>query len=417
MKVTVYPSQLQGNITVPASKSLMQRASIAALLSGEECVIGNPSFAEDSLHILDCLEKLGAKISDSEAGIHIKGKIQHTGELIHTGESGLGTRLMIPLLSILDEETKLNASASMRKRPLGDILKLLKDNGVKVETSDEDKLPWTIIGPLQPGHFDLDGSLSSQFLSGLLMVLPLLKADSTVRVKNLKSKPYIDMTIELMSYFGISVNHKDYEEFIIPGKQSYQPRSIFIDGDWSAAASIMVAGAVASRDSVRIDEVGGEFTQADQRIVGSLLFAGARIHREENNYLVYPGKIRGLQFDATDCPDLFPVLAALAAFGKKPSIISGVHRLKHKESDRAQAIKEEFAKLGVKVEVKDDDMIIHPAKVQPGTVRSRGDHRIAMACAILGLKGGPVTIEGAEAVNKSYPAFFEDLESLGAQIK
>lgn len=416
MNVTVNPSVLEGNVVAPPSKSLMQRACIAAFLSDGESVIGNPCLSEDCLHMLDALEQLGAKIHSSEAGIHIsRGTIGVSPE-VNSGESGLGTRLLIPLLASFDKPIKLISEGSMKSRPLDSFLLELPKHGVELKTEVDGQLPWTITGPLQAGNFVLDGEISSQFLSGLLMILPTLDGDSTIEVKNLQSKPYIDLSIEVMEYFGISVLHQDYERFRIPGNQKYKSASIFIDGDWSSAATLFVAAAVASRDTVRIDEVGGDFTQADSVINGALLFAGCRIHREEHNYLVYPGKLRSFLFNANDCPDLFPVLAALAVFGKGPSRISGVSRLIHKESNRALAIQEEFAKAGIKVEIEGDEMIIHPGKVQAAKLSSHNDHRIVMAATILGLGGASIVIEGAEAVSKSYPNFFEDLSKLGASI-
>lgn len=415
MKITVQPSTLQGSLKIPASKSIMQRACIAALLSEEECVIGNPCLSEDCLNMLDVIQDLGAEVSSSDAGIHIKAKLDSPEAEVNCGESGLGTRLLIPILSLFNEELTLNASGSMSSRPIEPIIECLQKNGVTFTGSG---FPLKIKGPIQPGEFELDGSISSQFLSGLLMVLPLLNDDSTIKVKNLKSKAYIDLTIEVMGYFGVQVVHKDYESFSIPGNQKYGSRSIFIDGDWSSAASMMVAAAVSARDAVRFEEVGGDFTQADQSITGVMLFAGCRFHREDNNYLLYPGKIRSFDFDATDCPDLFPVLAALAVFGKKASSIRGTHRLKHKESNRAEAIQKEFAKAGIKVELEDDVMTIHPGRPNSATLNSHGDHRIAMAAAILGLGGkAAITIEGAEAVRKSYPEFWNDLSELGAGLK
>jgi len=416
MTITVNPSVLEGNVTAPPSKSIMQRACIAAFLAEGESVLGNPCLSEDCLHLLDALEQLGAKIHSSEAGIHISGKLQVPTAPINSGESGLGTRLLIPLLSTLDQAVVLNASGSMKSRPLDAFLQELPKHGVLVETAEKGELPWTITGPLKSGNFELDGGLSSQFLSGLLMVLPTLDGDSIIEIKDLQSKPYIDLTLEVMEYFGVSVLHQNYERFRIPGNQKYKPSSLFIDGDWSSAAALFTAAAVASREPVRIDEVGGDFTQADQVINGALLFAGCRIHREEQNYLIYPGKLRGFQFNANDCPDLFPVLAAMAVFAKGSSRISGTNRLIHKESNRAIAIQEEFKKAGIQVDLEGDDMIIHPGKVQACTMHSHNDHRIVMAATVLGLGGASISIEGADAVNKSYPGFFEDLKKLGASI-
>lgn len=416
----IHPSRLEGSVRVPPGKSLMQRALIACALSGEECLIANPCFSEDCLAVLDALEDMGIAIEARDEGIVLSGKLSAPAADLDAGESGLGARLLIPLACLFDSKTEIGGHGSLLARPMHEFASALSSLGATVSFANEPGfLPVRVRGPLHPGNIELDGSISSQFLSGLLLVLPTLPGDSIIRLKGAVSKPYIDLTLEVMDYFGVQAIHRDYEEFRIPGNQRYQGTSIFIDGDWSAGAALLAAGAVAGGSDFRIEECGGPFSHADQMITGALLFAGCRLERENENYRLRKGRLRGFEFDATDSPDLFPPLVALAAFCEGKSRIIGAHRLKHKESDRAAALKEELGKLGLTIEVSDNVLTVVPnsGNYRFAEIDARGDHRIAMAAAIVGMGAEGVRIRGAECVKKSYPDFWKDLKSLGADIE
>ncbi len=415
MKLTVYPSPLEGSVTVPGSKSIMQRALAAALLAKGTSIIHQPASSEDCLNIGAVIEQLGAKTELVDGALHVHGGMNPVQDFVHMGESGLGTRMFTPIIALLSTPMTIVGEGSLMTRPMGQFDTLLPALGAACK-SNKGKLPLDVQGPLKGGEIEVDGSMSSQFLTGLLMALPLAENDSTLHVKDLKSTPYIDLTLEILEVFGIEIERKEYHTFKIRGKQSYQPSEITIEGDWSAAAAIFAAGAVAGGNKFAVEGLGTRFTQADESVKGALLFAGARLMNTDEGLHIHSHRLRGFEFNASDCPDLFPVLAAMAVFAKKPSTIHGTHRLTHKESNRALAIQEEFAKAGIQVELVDDKMIIHPGKVQKAVLHSHHDHRIAMAAAILGLAGAPITIEDAEAVGKSYPDFFADLSDLGAEI-
>jgi 3-phosphoshikimate 1-carboxyvinyltransferase len=398
----------------------MQRSLIACALSGEECLIANPSFSDDCLAVLDALEDMGIAIHARDEGIVLNGKLSAPIADLNAGESGLGARLLIPLACLFDSKTEIGGRGSLLTRPMFEFVSALSSLGATVTFPDEPGfLPIRVRGPLHPAEIRLDGSQSSQFLSGLLMVLPLLQGDSSIHLTGAVSKPYIDLTLEVMDYFGVHVIHRDYIEFRVPGNQRYQACSIFIDGDWSAGATMLAAGAVAGGSDFRIEECGGPFSHADQRITGALLFAGCRLERDNDNYRLRKGRLRGFEFDATDSPDLFPPLVALAAFCEGKSTLKGAGRLKHKESDRAVALQEELGKLGVHMELDGDVIIVKPQveKYHFADVDARGDHRIAMAAAIVALGAKGARIHGAECVKKSYPDFWKDLKSLGADIE
>jgi 3-phosphoshikimate 1-carboxyvinyltransferase len=284
-------------------------------------------------------------------------------------------------------------------------------------------LPLHIKGPLQPQKIEIDGSLSSQFLTGLLFAFSAAKAnDVTITVRDLNSKPYIDLTLQVMKQFGLTVPvNNNYQSFYFPAEKSpidvaQSSLNYHVEGDWSGGAFLLVAGAVAGDIVVKGLDVFS--TQADKAVLQALMQSGANISIEESQIHVRKSKLKPFHFNATDCPDLFPPLVALAAYCEGTSVIEGVHRLTHKESNRALTLQEEFAKLGVAITFQDDLMLIRGGeKINGAVVHSRHDHRIAMACAIAALGAeGDVTIEEAEAVNKSYPQFWEHIEKLSASL-
>jgi 3-phosphoshikimate 1-carboxyvinyltransferase len=289
---------------------------------------------------------------------------------------------------------------------------------------------------LQLKDIEVDGSLSSQFLTGLLMAygaaplnpppgggtLDFQSSAVTIKVNNLKSKPYIDLTLDVMKKFGLNVpQNKNYEEFIFNSEPpinqlTNQLVSYTVEGDWSGGAFLLVAGAIAGPITVRGLDLTS--TQADKAIIDALMAANAGIAMDAKGIQLHPVEMNGFNFDATDCPDLFPPLVALAAYCKGKTTIKGVSRLTHKESNRGLTLQDEFDKMGVTVELDGDNMVIHgTGKVKGADVHSHHDHRIAMACAIAALKAdGQTVIEEAQAVNKSYPDFYEDLKKLGAAV-
>jgi 3-phosphoshikimate 1-carboxyvinyltransferase len=271
---------------------------------------------------------------------------------------------------------------------------------------------------LQPRDISIDGSLSSQFLTGLLLSFAAGGAkDVAIKVNNLKSKPYIDLTLDVMKHFGWEVENRNYEEFYFPGSAGQKGRVEYtVEGDWSGGAFLLVAGAVAGPITVKGLDVNS--TQADKAILQALRDSGAKLGFAGDEILVGPALLKAFHFDATDCPDLFPPLVALAACCEGTTVITGVSRLAHKESDRGLTLQEEFGKMGLSIGLDGDKMLVFGGGPLKGaTVHSRHDHRIAMACAVGALRAdGPVTIEEAEAINKSYPDFYEHLKQLGGQL-
>jgi 3-phosphoshikimate 1-carboxyvinyltransferase len=421
MKVTVQPSQLQGNIQAPASKSSMQRACAAALLNKGTVYIQNPGHSNDDQAALDIIQRLGAKIviGSEEVKVESNGVLPVAGE-INCGESGLSIRMFTPLVALSNKEITVNGSGSLVTRPMDFFDEILPQLNVSVK-SNQGKLPLVVKGPLKPANIEVDGGLSSQFLTGLLLAYSAAGAkDVSIKVNNLKSRPYIDLTLDVMKQFGLAVpENKKYEEFYFPakaGSSNESERQYTVEGDWSGGAFLLVAGAIAGPITIRGLDMTS--TQADKGIVDALMAANAGIAIEAKGIRLHPVEMNGFEFDATDSPDLFPPLVALAAYCKGQTMIKGVSRLAHKESDRALTLQEEFGKMGVKIILDGNQMIIEGgSRIKGAHVHSRHDHRIAMACAVAALKADRETvIEEAQAVKKSYPDFYDDLKKLGASL-
>jgi 3-phosphoshikimate 1-carboxyvinyltransferase len=417
MQVTILPGTINGTVTANPSKSAMQRAVAAALLSNGKSIIRNPGLSDDCLAALDVAEKLGASVTRTEAQIEITGSGVHPrSKEINCGESGLGIRMFTPIASLSAQAITINGHGSLTTRPMNFFEEVLPQLDVKCSTF-EGKLPLNIQGPLQPKNITIDGSLSSQFLTGLLMAYGAVAEDVTITVKDLKSKPYIALTLQLMEQFGVKVTNEKFGKFHFGKKQQYNAGEYTVEGDWSGAAFLLVAAAVAGKAEVH--HLNTQSAQSDKAILDALEKAGANLLPGMFTMIVEKNQLHAFDFDATDCPDLFPPLVALAANCKGTTKLLGVSRLAHKESDRGKTLQEEFGKLGIRIELHGDEMLVHGGTgISGGVVHSHADHRIAMACAVAALTAkGPVTIERAEAINKSYPEFYDHLQKIGGVVK
>lgn len=407
-------SRVEGTVAPPPSKSTMARAVAAALLSQGTTVVRNAASCDDADTALAIAENLGAGIKREGKEVTIQGNgkalNRPTDGTLHCGESGLSMRMFAPIAALLDNKIILTASGSLLERPMTMVedLSLL---GVFCRT-DNGRAPIILRGPIRGGSLSLDGSVSSQFLTGLLMALPLCDGESSISVSRLKSIPYVRMTIELLEYFGVRIEAGDaLGEFAIQGNQAYRPCTYTVEGDWSGASFLLAAGAVSGR--VKVTGLDHKSAQPDRAILDALTMAGARIETGPDYVTVEKDRLRPIRFDATHCPDLFPPLVAFTANCEGKSTIWGVERLAFKESDRAAALISEFGKLGIIIERNATKMEIHGGPVKGGIVDSHNDHRIAMACAIAGLTAREgVVIQNPACVSKSYPDFFSDLDSL-----
>lgn len=394
-------------------------------------MIHNPGHSNDDKAALGVIKTLGAKVQMMKDGsLKVTGNgVNPVGKVVNCGESGLGIRMFAPIVAMSSQTILIEGEGSLLNRPMDFFDEILPQLGVKIE-SKNGHLPLKITGPLRPQNIEIDGSLSSQFLTGLLMAYAASNAENVgIRVNNLKSKPYVDLTLKVMRDFGLKVpENKNYKEFYFgenlkSGEISHVPntlqvnREYTVESDWSGGAFLLVAGAIAGDITIRGLDTNS--TQADKAIMNAMENAGVSMIVNGNEMRIKQGSLSAFRFDATDCPDLFPPLVALASFCEGTTYISGAGRLTHKESNRGLTLQDEFGKMGVQIKLDGDTMSIRGVKqLTAAKVHSRHDHRIAMACAVAALRAtGEITIEEAQAIDKSYPDFFKDLELLGATIK
>jgi 3-phosphoshikimate 1-carboxyvinyltransferase len=420
MNITIRSSEINGAVAAPSSKSVVQRVFAASLLSGGDTLISGYTESDDSLAAMDIVKKLGAKVKTDDV-LTLTGNppSQKIAKLeLNCGESGLSSRLFAPLSLLYSCDVTLTGKGSLLKRPFAGLMRSPFEQMGVAYSDANGYLPVRLQGQLSAKELVVDGGGGSQFLSGVLMTLPLLQDDSVVKVLNLKSKPYIDLTVNVASKFGVEIRNDGYEVFHIKGNQRYFCDAFNIEGDWSGASCLLVAGAVGG--AVEVTNLDYRSNQADKKIVEALTSAGVDVEIKSSSVKVSKNQLKAFCFDAVDSPDLFPALVALAANCEGVSQIKGVSRLSHKESNRAETLKSEFAKIGVAVEfnLTADLMTVEgtTTKKRMKNIRiySHNDHRIAMSIAVgaIGLLDfdTEITVENADCVNKSYPGFWNDME-------
>lgn len=406
---------LRGEIPPPCSKSYAQRALAAALMARGRSTLRGIELCRDTQSAIEVIRALGARVEIiDENTLAIEGGLRPTVGRINVGESGLAARLFTPIAALCDQPIVIDGEGTLLHRPMSMMVEPLCELGVEVRDGGG-RLPIEVCGPIRGGRVRVDGSMSSQFVTGLLMALPMAERDTTVEVASAVSTPYIEMTLATLQRFGVEVLHHegDYTEFYVEGGQQYEAVDYTIECDWSAAAMIMVAAAIAGE--VKLLNLSMLSRQADTAVCRALERAGASLIIEESSVTVAHRELHAFEFDATQCPDLFPALVALAAAADGVSRISGIGRLRGKESDRGETLREEYAKLGIDIELdyEADVMLVVGGQPHAAAVDSHDDHRIAMSLAITALRiADDVEISNRECVAKSYPSFFEDLRSL-----
>ncbi len=413
MEITLSSAELRGTLTPPCSKSYAQRALAAALLCKGRSTLRNIEFCDDTRAAIRCIEALGAAVRlTGEDTIEIEGGLNPLSDRLMVGESGLSTRLFTPIAALCDRPVTIIGSGTLLQRSMRMMIEPLQALGAELSHNDG-HLPIRVCGPLRHSEVQVDGSISSQFITGLLIALGSRREEAFIRVDKPVSIPYLDITVDTARRFGREISHsEDYGEFYIPAGEGYSPADFAIEGDWSSAAVWLVGGALAGQ--VRVENISTLSLQADTAVCRAIERAGASLIFEEQALTVSRRPLRAFSFDATHCPDLFPVLTALAASADGVSEIRGTSRLEHKESNRAESLKEEYGRLGIKIDLSVHDLMrIEGGRIRGGRCSAHGDHRIAMSLALAALRSdGPITIQGAECVAKSYPTFFEDLEKL-----
>lgn len=405
-------SKVQGEVTAPPSKSYGHRALIALALSKGKGVVSPVDLSMDIMATLKCLEDLGVDffIRDKEVHMDARGFGIRRDRVLKPEESGSTLRFFIPITLLFDEVYEFRGSTSLMKRPLTVYEELFQNLDVTLYRDSMESL--VVKGKLEPGHFSMRGDVSSQFVSGMLFVLPLLDGDSTLSVTGtLESAGYVEMTLKVMEDFGVFVE-KEGNTFFIKGNQTYAARDYEVEGDYSQAAFFMAAAALAGE--VRIIGLRHDSLQGDREIVRILGKMGAEVRRVEDGYQVKKSDLIGLDVDICNIPDLTPVLGVLLSLSKGGGRLKNCRRLRYKESNRVESTIELIKSLGGKAELAEDDILIEGSSMlRGGEVDAYYDHRIVMASAVAALRcEGLVTINGYEAVNKSYPDFFRDFSML-----
>ncbi len=400
MNLRLTPHKLTGTVSIPASKSMAHRAIICAALAGGISHISGMSFSKDIAATLSVMTALGANFSVNDDVIIVSGI--HTPSATATAdccESGSTLRFLIPVAAALGVKTTFLGQGRLPQRPITPYVREMSQKGVYFDYANT--MPFTISGKLKSGTFTLEGDVSSQFITGLLLALPLLPDDSDIVLTSpLQSKPYADMTLACMARFGVTVTEAE-NGYHIPGSQCYQSEDVKVEGDFSQAAFFYAANAIGN--TVTLKNIPEKSVQGDKKIVEIL----HEMWYNKNNKIFY--------IDATDIPDLVPILSVAASLAPCVTRITGAERLRIKESDRLETTAALLNTLGGNVRVHPDGLEIHPVSTfHGGVIDSAGDHRIAMCAAIAATRAdGPVIICGAECVEKSYPAFFKDYHTLG----
>lgn len=418
MQVTIQPGTLRGEVAAIASKSHAHRLLICAALSREPSRVVCTETSEDIEATADCLRGMGAAISREAQSYLVRPIVPgRTGVRdLPCRESGSTLRFLLPVACALGGQSRFFAQGRLPERPLSPLYEQLLAHGCRLGPQGE--TPFWCEGPLESGDYVLPGNVSSQFVSGLLFALPLLLGDSTLRLTGeVESRPYIDLTLQALHEAGIRVEQQG-QEFRIPGGQQYRaPAECRAEGDWSNAAFWLCAGALGAQ-GVTCTNLRQDSLQGDRAVANLLCRFGAEVTAKSDSVSVRGGRLSGIEIDAGNIPDLVPVLAVVACAARGDTRISHAERLRIKESDRLQSVYEVLSALGADMELRPDGFCIHGhGGLTGGRVRAHGDHRIAMMAAVAAsICRESVTVEGAEAVRKSYPGFFSDMKTLGARL-
>ncbi len=409
MTAGIQRSEVIGSAEAPASKSYTHRAVVCAGMAMGESIITNPLASDDTEATTTVMEKLGTGIRKGN-GWRITGSgFRKPGEKLFCRESGTTLRIMTAVCSLVKGECILTGNERLMERPIQPLLNAMKQLGAKCCLKRNRVI---VNNNFAGGHAELPGNVSSQFLSALLLISPF--AGARIRVTSeLESEPYVRMTMDMQKQFGVDVSVNEREFFI--EKQDYTPARISVESDWSSAAFLLAAGAVAGR--VKISNVNPDSIQADKNIVRIMQQMGAKIKTGKNYVIAEKSALNAVDIDVRDCPDLFPVVCVLCSLAKGASSISGIERLAIMESDLSAAVKEGLKILGVKVTSGNNEVVIKGSVPRGAKISPHNDHRIAMAFAVLGLAAeGKTLIENPECVKKSFPGFWEVLSSMGADV-
>ncbi len=417
MTRTIQSAALSGTVTIPPSKSLSHRAVLAAALAEGESVIENLVFSEDIEATCAAISGLGIQVSRGKDSLKIlgRGKLQTPSSPLQCRESGSTLRFLIPFAGLVEGPVVFTGEGKLVTRPLDPYFELFNQQGIRYHY--DGRLPLLVEGQLKPDTYRMPGNISSQFVTGLMYALPLLKGDSEIILTSpLESRDYVELTIQVLERFGVSIETITAEHYRIPGNQHYRPARYRVEGDYSQSAFWIAAGLMG--EGLKLADLSADTRQGDKRILEIAQAMGADLRWDSGLLKVPATRTHGTIIDASQCPDLVPIAATLAAVSTGETRIINAGRVRIKESDRLKAICTELNKLGARIQEEPEGLVIQGVeRLTGGVVEGWNDHRIVMSLAVAATKcDGPVSIEGSEAVRKSYPHFFEDFKALGGII-
>ena len=418
MMIEVRPlSQCDGVVTIPGSKSYTHRALILSPLADGESILIHALRCEDTERTAQALLKFGVEVfweSDDVRVLGTGGMFKAGDEKIDVGNSGTSMRFLTALAGLKKGITLLDGSERMRKRPIGELLSGLGELGVRAYSQKGNDYPPVIVESqgLKGGTVKIKGEESSQFLSGLLIVAPYAQRDVSIEVTgSLASEPYVDITLDAMSAFGVGIRNQGYRSFFIKAGQRYLPQKYRIEGDASNASYFFSAAAVC-RGRVKVENLNPATIQGDIGFLDILERMGCGVTRGSDWIEVLGGELHGIEIDMNEMPDLVPTLAVTAAFARGRTVIQNIGHLRFKESDRIHALAAELGKMGIRVNAGEDGLEVEGGKPQGAEIETYDDHRMAMSFAIAGLGVPGVKIKGERCVEKSFPGFWEVLQKL-----
>jgi 3-phosphoshikimate 1-carboxyvinyltransferase len=406
-----------GSVTVPGSKSYTHRALVLSSLADGESLLIHALRCEDTEHTAHALRKFGVKVFWEGEAVRVLGtggRDTASEDRIDVGNSGTSMRFLTALAALKKGVTLLDGNERMRKRPIGELLRGLRELGVQAYSQKGNDCPPVVVESegLKGGTATIKGEESSQFLSGLLMVAPYAQKDVHIKVTgSLASRPYIDITLDVMSAFGVKIPSRGDASFLVKAGQRYLPREFRIEGDASNASYFFSAAAVC-RGRVKVNHLNPTSVQGDMGFLDILERTGCRVNRGRDWIEVLGGELRGVEIDMNEMPDLVPTLAVTATFARGKTVIQNIRHLRFKESDRIHALAKELSKMGIRVNEREDGLDIEGGKPHGAEIETYDDHRMAMSFAIAGLAVPGIKIKGERCVDKSFPGFWETLQKL-----
>ena len=418
MKVKVYPSVCTGEIQIPPSKSMAHRAIMCASLAKGKSVISNIAYSDDILATIAGMRALGASTTMEKDTVVIEGiqSLPQKPLQVDCNESGSTLRFFVPLFTLSGQPITFLGRNRLLKRPQGVYQTMFEQQGHRFDQTEQQLI---VQGALKAGSYEIDGSISSQFITGLLFALPLLEQDSIIHIKPpFESRSYIELTLQMLKTFGVTAEFQDNHTLYIPGNQSYQACDYTVEGDYSQMAFYAVLAAI--QNDLYCKGVTSSSKQGDKVILSILEDCNCKIESKQEGYLVHKSELTATEIDLADCPDLGPVLNVLGMYAKGTTRIYHAARLRYKESDRIAAMEEELKKFHTDITTTEDEIFIKgkPTYCCEQELSGHTDHRIVMSMTVAALcSETPVIINGAECINKSYPNFFEDIQSIGGRIE